>query len=139
VAIVAAGVVTPIGLDLDAFWSGLLAGADGLSRIERFPTDELRVRRGGEIKKLPPVALSIRSRATALLVAAAADLRTRARLDADPERIAVIVGTALGGVEELDHALAGDGTARRGQRRGFEARDRMRRRCANCAAAWDWG
>jgi 3-oxoacyl-[acyl-carrier-protein] synthase II len=113
VAIVAAGVVTPIGLDLDAFWSGLLAGADGLSAIERFPTDDLRVRRGGEIKKLPAVALPIRSRATALLVAAAADLGARARLDAAPERIAVIVGTALGGVEELDQALAGDGTARR--------------------------
>jgi 3-oxoacyl-[acyl-carrier-protein] synthase II len=113
VAIVAAGVVTPIGLDLDAFWSGLLAGADGLSAIERFPTDGLRVRRGGEIKKLPPVALPIRSRATALLVAAAADLGARARLDAAPERIAVVVGTALGGVEELDRALAGDGTPRR--------------------------
>jgi 3-oxoacyl-[acyl-carrier-protein] synthase II len=113
VAIVAAGVVTPIGLDLDAFWSGLLAGADGLSAIERFPTDGLRVRRGGEIKKLPPVALPIRSRATALLVAAAADLGARTRLDAAPERIAVVVGTALGGVEELDRALAGDGTPRR--------------------------
>ncbi len=112
-AIVAAGVVTPIGLDLDAFWSGLLAGADGLSEIERFPTDGLRVRRGGEIKKLPPVALPIRSRATALLVAAAADLGARTRLDAAPERIAVVVGTALGGVEELDRALAGDGTPRR--------------------------
>jgi 3-oxoacyl-[acyl-carrier-protein] synthase II len=106
-------VATPIGLDLDAFWSGLLAGADGLSAIERFATADLRVGRGGEIKKLPPVALGIRSRAAALLVAAAADLRARARLDAAPERVAVIVGTALGGVEELDHALADDRSARR--------------------------
>jgi 3-oxoacyl-(acyl-carrier-protein) synthase len=106
-------VVTPVGLDLDAFWSGLLAGADGLSAIERFPTGDLRVDRGGEIKKLPPVALGIRSRAAALLVAAAADLTARARLDAAPERIGVIVGTALGGVEELDHALASAKSARR--------------------------
>jgi 3-oxoacyl-[acyl-carrier-protein] synthase II len=111
--ILAAGVATPLGLDLDAFWSGLLAGADGLSAIERFPTDDLRVGRGGEIKKLPPVALGIRSRAAALLVSAAADLGARARLDAAPERIAVIVGTALGGVEELDHALTDDRRARR--------------------------
>lgn len=104
---------TPVGLDLDAFWSGLLAGADGLSAIERFPTGDLRVGRGGEIKKLPPVALAFRSRATALLVAAAADLTARARLDAAPERIGLVVGTALGGVEELDHALAHDGGARR--------------------------
>ena len=64
--------------------------------------------RGGEIKKLPPVAAGVRSRAAALLIAAAADLKARAALDAAPERIAVVVGTALGGVEELEHALAGD-------------------------------
>jgi len=113
VAIVAAGVVTPIGLELDAFWSGLLAGADGISAIERFSVADLRVGRGGEIKKLPAVALGVRSRAEAMLVAAAADLQARARLDAAPERIAVCVGTALGGVDELDHALTGDAGARR--------------------------
>jgi len=129
VAIVAGGVATPIGLDLDAFWSGLLAGADGLSTIERFPTADLRVGRGGEIKKLPPVALGIRSRAAALLVAAAADLGGRARLDAAPERIAVIAGTALGGVEELEHALAGDGGARR-------ALDALYDSPAHALAAW---
>jgi 3-oxoacyl-(acyl-carrier-protein) synthase len=63
VAVVAAGVVTPIGLELDAFWSGLLAGADGISAIERFSVADLRVGRGAEIKKLPPVALGVRSRA----------------------------------------------------------------------------
>jgi len=122
-------VATPIGLDLDAFWSGLLAGADGLSTIERFPTADLRVGRGGEIKKLPPVALGIRSRAAALLVAAAADLGGRVRLDAAPERIAVIAGTALGGVEELEHALAGDGGARR-------ALDALYDSPAHALAAW---
>ena len=120
---------TPIGLDLDAFWSGLLAGADGLSAIERFPTTDLRVGRGGEIKKLPPVALGVRSRAAALLVAAAADLCARGGVDATPERIAVVVGTALGGVEELDHALATDGRARR-------ALDGLYDSPAHALAAW---
>jgi 3-oxoacyl-[acyl-carrier-protein] synthase II len=106
-------VVTPIGPDLDAFWSGLLGGGDALTPIERFRTDDLRVGRGGEIKKVPAVAAGIRSRAAALLVAAAADLRRRARLGAAPERIAVVVGTALGGVEELERALEGDHTPRR--------------------------
>jgi 3-oxoacyl-[acyl-carrier-protein] synthase II len=122
-------VATPIGLDLDAFWSGLLAGADGLSAIERFPTTDLRVGLGGEIKKLPPVALGVRSRAAALLVAAAADLCARGGVDAPPERIAVIVGTALGGVEELDHALATDGRARR-------ALDGLYDSPAHALAAW---
>jgi 3-oxoacyl-[acyl-carrier-protein] synthase II len=122
-------VATPIGLDLDTFWSGLLAGADGLSAIERFPTGDLRVGRGGEIKKLPPAALGIRSRAAALLVAAAADLGARASLDAAPERIAVIVGTALGGVEELDHALTDDRRVRR-------ALDGLYDSPAHALAAW---
>ena len=105
VRIVAAGVVTPIGGDLDAFWSGLLTGADGISTIERFAVDDLRVPRGGEIKKLPEATADIECRASRLLVTAAGDLLARARLDVDPARIAVVVGTALGGVEELERAL----------------------------------
>jgi 3-oxoacyl-[acyl-carrier-protein] synthase II len=115
VAIVAAGAVTPIGADLDAFWSGLVEGHDGISTIERFRVDDLRVGRGGEIKR---VALADREgtpgcRASLLLSAAADDLRRRARLDADPARIAVVVGTALGGVEELERALDKDLRPRR--------------------------
>jgi len=106
-------VVTPLGLDLDTFWSGLIGGGDALTAIERFRTDDLRVGRGGEIKKLPAVAAGVRSRASALLVGAAADLRARARLGAAEDRIAVVVGTALGGVEEIEHALAGDDSPRR--------------------------
>ena len=46
VAVIAAGVATPIGQDLDAFWSSLLTGASGISTIERFPVADLRVGRG---------------------------------------------------------------------------------------------
>ena len=46
VAILAAGVVTPIGGDLDQFWTGLLTGADGISAIERFSVSDLKVGRG---------------------------------------------------------------------------------------------
>ena len=109
VAILAAGVVTPIGGDLDAFWTGLLTGASGISTIERFPVGDLRVQRGGEIKKLPSGGESARGcRASRLLCAAADDLRARAPLAADRARIGVVVGTALGGVEALEDALGGD-------------------------------
>src|SRR5204863_5181540 len=105
VTIVAAGVVTPIGGDLDAFWSGLLTGVDGISTIERFRVDDLRIARGGEIKKLPERTADVDCRASRLLATAADDLLARAPLDVDPSRIAVVVGTALGGVEELERAL----------------------------------
>ena len=115
VAILAAGVITPIGADLDTFWSRLVDGRDGISTIERFRVDDLRVGRGGEIKHValagggdPPAC-----RATRLLLAAADDLLRRSALDADPARVGVVVGTALGGVEELEHALDKDGRPRR--------------------------
>lgn len=109
VVILAGGVITPLGADLDAFWTGLVTGSDGISPIERFPVGDLRVQRGGEIKKLAGAeSRSPRGgRATQLLQAAADDLRARFRLDVPPERLAVVVGTALGGVEEGERALAG--------------------------------
>lgn len=113
VAVVAAGVCTAIGQDLDSFWSALLAGTDGISTVERFPVDDLRVGRGGEIKKLSAVddwTGVPDCRATRLLISAASDLCTRAGrpLPFARERIAVVVGTALGGVEQGERTLAGD-------------------------------
>ena len=106
--------MTPFGADLDAFWSGLVTGSDGISTIERFPVDDLRVGRGGEIKKLRPLpgARRVGCRATQLLFAAAEDLLARSAISAEPERIAVVLGTALGGVEGLERALAPGGRPR---------------------------
>lgn len=111
----AAGVITPIGHDLDAFWSGLVTGADGISIIERFAVGDLRVGRGGEIRKMrvPEGMRPDGCRASLLLAVAAGDLLARAPLNAAPDRRAVVVGTALGGVEELERAVDGAGGARR--------------------------
>jgi 3-oxoacyl-[acyl-carrier-protein] synthase II len=108
IALLAAGVIAPTGTGLDAFWAGLATGADGITGIERFAVDDLRVGRGGEIKKF---AFAHRrhprgGRAAELLLAAADDLRGRVALDVAPERLGVVVGTALGGVEEGESALA---------------------------------
>ncbi len=113
IAIVAAGVVTPIGEGLEQFWSSLVTGVSGISPIERFPVADLRVGRGGEIKKITRIRDWSRvpeCRATRLLVSAADELcaETGSRpLPGDPDRVAVVVGTALGGVEEGEKALAG--------------------------------
>ena len=119
IAIEAAGVVTPIGQDLEAFWSALVTGVSGISAIERFPVGDLRVGRGGESKKLSRIKAWGRvpdCRATRLLVSAADELDAhtgiRSRGTA-PARVAVVLGTALGGVEEGERALAGDGRRRR--------------------------
>ncbi|HEV8440829.1 MAG TPA: beta-ketoacyl-[acyl-carrier-protein] synthase family protein [Methylomirabilota bacterium] len=119
VAIIAAGVVTPIGQDVEAFWSSLVTGASGISQIERFPVADMRVGRGGEIKKLTRIKSWGRvhdCRATRLLVSACDELVGQAAfrpLPLAPARVAVVVGTALGGVEEGEKALAGDWRRRR--------------------------
>jgi 3-oxoacyl-(acyl-carrier-protein) synthase len=117
VAIVGAGVVTPIGGDIDAFWSSLVTGGQGISRIERFRVDDLRVGVGGEIKKVPPVpgAITIDCRASRLLIAAASEVAATAgpMLSGDPRRLGVVVGTALGGVEEGERGLPGSEGPRR--------------------------
>ena len=116
---VAAGVCTAVGQDLESFWSALLSGADGISSIERFRVDDLRVGRGGEIKKLsriPDWHGVPECRATRLLVSAADEVCAQAGgrpLPLDPRRVAVVVGTALGGVEEGERALDGDRPAAR--------------------------
>src|SRR5205814_7138156 len=45
ITVESAAVVTPIGQDLEAFWSALVTGASGISQIERFPVADLRVGR----------------------------------------------------------------------------------------------
>ena len=64
--------------------------------------------RGGEIKKFACAhGRPLRGgRAAELLLAAADDLRGRVALDVAPERLGIVVGTALGGVEEGERALA---------------------------------
>ena len=124
VAITGAGVVTAIGQDLDAFWAGLVTGASGISEIEGFPVGDLRVTRGGEIKKLrrdipsAPRGGDGGSRRVAhcrtsrfLIQAAREALETAGLRDAlpEPDRIGVVVGTALGGIDEASRALAAPG------------------------------
>jgi 3-oxoacyl-[acyl-carrier-protein] synthase II len=104
-----------VGADLDTFWSGLVTGVHGISALEGFSVRGLRVARGGEIKtiKRRAGAAADESRAVQLLLAAADDLKSRVGVDRSGARLAVVVGTALGGVGELERALDGDGTPRR--------------------------
>jgi 3-oxoacyl-(acyl-carrier-protein) synthase len=110
IAVLTAGVVTPIGSDIDAFWSSLVTGSHGISRIERFRVDDLRVGVGGEIKKVAPVpgAGTTTCRASRLLLGAASEVAATggSMLSGDPRRLGVVVGTALGGVEEGELGLA---------------------------------
>jgi 3-oxoacyl-[acyl-carrier-protein] synthase II len=123
VAVTGAGVVTAIGQDLDSFWAALVTGVSGISEIEGFPVADLRVTRGGEVKKplreVPPAARPEDARrrlppcrTSRFLVHAAREALETAGLWGrlpEPERIGVVVGTALGGIDDAARALAGRG------------------------------
>jgi len=123
IAITGMGVVSPIGQGVEAFWSGLINGVSGITPIERFPTHDLRVRRGGEVKQLRGTLELERPlpacRASQFLIHAATEATRMARLPeavAAGGRVGVVIGSALGGIAEAErwhdqpgdlHALAG--------------------------------
>lgn len=123
IAITGMGVVSPIGQGIEAFWTSLVNGVSGITPIERFPTHDLRVRRGGEIKQLPQIIDDDRPlptcRASQFLIHAAREALHMARLPGPGEattRLGLVIGSALGGVAEAErwhedpgdlHALAG--------------------------------
>jgi 3-oxoacyl-(acyl-carrier-protein) synthase len=121
IAVTGAGVVTPIGQDLDGFWASLVTGVSGITDIERFPVADLRVARGGEIKKLARLTGEAdgprlpECRTSRFLIRATREALAGAGLLAarpDPARVAVVIGTALGGIDDADRALRGQGRLR---------------------------
>jgi 3-oxoacyl-[acyl-carrier-protein] synthase II len=123
IAITGMGVVSPIGQGVEAYWAGLVQGTSGITAIGRFPTHDMRVSRGGEIKTLlgtlPTARPLPECRASQFLLHAANEALAMARLQelpSPPQRLGVVVGSALGGIGEAErfvnqpynvHALSG--------------------------------
>jgi len=54
VVVTGVGLVTPVGNDAETAWQNLLAGKNGISRIERFDTSKQLVKIGGLVKDFDP-------------------------------------------------------------------------------------
>ncbi len=111
VAITGLGVVAPIGLDLEGFWAATLEGVSGIGPIEHFDASAFPVRFAGCVKGFDPERWLEKKEArrldrfTQLAVAAAdlalADAGIRPKEETEPERIACIVGSGIGGITEI--------------------------------------
>lgn len=108
VAVTGMGVKTPVGSDLTAFWSGLVAGAPAAAPITSFDASDLPVRFACEVRDFDPLPYLGRKessrvdRVTQLGFAAAADAVADAgELRNDPMRCAVVVGTGVGAVSSM--------------------------------------
>lgn len=102
IVITGVGVVSPIGIGSDAFWSSLAAGASGIRPIDLFDSSGLRTPYGGQIPDFDPKryvrprkSLKVMSRDIQIGFAAADLAMTDASLapgSVEPDRFGVVVG-----------------------------------------------
>jgi len=105
VAITGFGAVTPLGLDARASWEAAVAGRSGVGWIESFDASGFPVRIAAEVRGfdasalVPPKEARRMDRNVLLAVAAAHEAWAHAGLEgADPERVGILVGSAIGGI-----------------------------------------
>src|SRR6201984_2082909 len=116
VVITGMGVVTPIGNDLETFWSNLKNGVSGISTIDAFDTSGYDCKIGGQVRDFDPKPFfknpkDVRrtDRFTHLAVAAAKMALTDSDIDIanlkERDRFGVIVSTGIGGLKTLQDQL----------------------------------
>ena len=110
VAVTGIGVKSPVGNDIQAFWSGLCAGQPTGRLIPALDGMDVPVDFGCQVTGFDPAgyldAKTVRrtDRTTQLGFAAAADAIADARLaDVDPARCAVVAGSGQGGTKSLEN------------------------------------
>jgi len=105
------GVVTPVGNNLEEFWTNLTAGQSGVGPITRFNTEGYTSKIAAEVKNFEPADYIDRKEArrmdrfTQFAVAATAMAVKNAELDIEKlnrARCGVILGSGVGGIETLE-------------------------------------
>lgn len=105
VVITGMGAVTPIGLNIEEFWSGLIAGKSGIRPISRFDTTDFPIKVAAEIPSdfdptqyMDPKMVDRTARAVHLTIPALKEAMTSARLDMSKEqaeRVGVVTATLV--------------------------------------------
>jgi 3-oxoacyl-[acyl-carrier-protein] synthase II len=113
-AITGIGWVTPLGDELDSVWDALLQGRSGISRIAHFDPSPYPCQIAGQVLDFDPdgyipvkeARRMARASQMALVAAhkAVADSGLALPL-AEPDRVAVSLGTAIGGIERVDEGI----------------------------------
>ncbi|MDQ3387469.1 MAG: beta-ketoacyl-[acyl-carrier-protein] synthase II, partial [Actinomycetota bacterium] len=106
------GVVSPIGVGRDDFWNALLAGKSGMAPISLFDARDHDVRIAAECSDFEPKDFMDRKVAQrtdrfaqmglAASKLALEDAHVWDVLNEDPERVGLILGSGLGGVESME-------------------------------------
>jgi 3-oxoacyl-[acyl-carrier-protein] synthase II len=111
VVITGMGAVTPFGVGVDPLWDGLVEGRSGIRKISLFDCSEFDVTIGGEIPNFEPEKYIDRKlikrldRFVQFALVATDEAVKNAALDVakeNPHRMAVIFGSGIGGMNELE-------------------------------------
>jgi 3-oxoacyl-[acyl-carrier-protein] synthase II len=109
VVITGMGVVSPIGIGVDAFWDSLSRGVGGIGPITRFDASRFQSRIAGEVRGFDPLAHLPRRDVVrtdtyihyALTAANEAIADAKLKIDGRNERVGVSIGTSMGGIPFL--------------------------------------
>lgn len=110
VVVTGMGVISPVGSDVQQFWSSLTQGKSGISQIDRFDTSRFKTKIAGLVRDFDPEARFGRKEARRMdrfcqfAIAATDEALEDAGLrleECDRERVGVYVGSGIGGVQTL--------------------------------------
>lgn len=116
VVVTGMSVVTALGSEVPGFWEKLCAGKSGISRLERFDCSDFKVNFGGEVKDFRPEdhfdgkEAKRLDRFSQFALAAAQKAVRQSAIDfsavSDPYRCGVIIGSGIGGLNEIEEQHA---------------------------------
>ena len=116
VVVTGMSVITALGSEIPEFWERLCAGKSGVSRLERFDCSDFKVNFGGEVKDFRPEEHFDSKEAKRLdrfsqfALAAAQKAIKQSAIDFlkvdDPYRCGVIIGSGIGGLNEIEEQHA---------------------------------
>jgi 3-oxoacyl-[acyl-carrier-protein] synthase II len=124
VVVTGMGCLTPLGNDVISTWEAMKAGKSGIGPITRFDPSQLTTRFAGELKDFNPTSVLAPKQARRMdrfqqmAFAASVEAIAHAKLEITPEnaeRVGVIVGSGIGGLETLQnqfHVLFDRGPSR---------------------------
>ncbi|HIV96051.1 MAG TPA: beta-ketoacyl-[acyl-carrier-protein] synthase II, partial [Candidatus Agathobaculum stercoravium] len=115
------GAVTPVGIGVDAYWRALIDGKCGVGPITRFDASGLPVQIAAELKGFDPADYMPKQLARTMdpfmqfAFAAAEEALADSALPvgAEPDRIGIVMGTAMDGVTTVAQTQAAFDAGRR--------------------------
>ncbi|KAA5806117.1 beta-ketoacyl-ACP synthase II [Thermoanaerobacterium thermosaccharolyticum] len=112
VVITGIGAITPIGNNIDELWDSLINGRSGIDKVTRFDVSSYPTKLAAEVKDFEPTEYIDKKEAkrmdrfTQFALSSAKMALIDSGLDLekeDPDRIGVIYGSGIGGIETLEN------------------------------------